>query len=47
MGKAAKDVPKKPYSPPHLTVHGTVRELTKKVGRGNPDGGGRNSRTRL
>jgi hypothetical protein len=32
MDKAVKIVPKKPYSPPHLTVHGTVRELTQKVG---------------
>lgn len=27
-----KPVLKKPYSPPKLTIHGTVEELTKKVG---------------
>jgi len=27
-----KPEPKKPYSPPTLTIHGTVEELTKKVG---------------
>jgi hypothetical protein len=32
MDKSPKNVPKKPYSPPHLIVHGTVRELTQKVG---------------
>jgi len=32
--------PKKPYSPPKLTVYGTVVELTKQVGtHGNADGG--------
>ena len=31
---------KKPYSPPKLTIHGTVEELTKKVGTsGQRDGG--------
>ena len=32
--------PKKPYEAPKLTVYGTVRELTLKVGRrGKPDAG--------
>jgi len=40
MHKPVKREPKKPYSKPTLTVYGTVRELTQKVGRtGNPDGG--------
>ncbi len=46
MRKHVKNEPKKPYSKPTLTVYGTVRELTQKVGtRGQPDkvgGGGRN-----
>jgi hypothetical protein len=30
---------KKPYEPPALTIYGTVRELTKKVGNtGSADG---------
>jgi hypothetical protein len=28
MDKPAKPQPKKPYSPPKVTVYGTVRELT-------------------
>jgi len=41
MDKIAKTEPKKPYSTPSLTVHGTVRELTQKKGtRNSPDGGG-------
>ncbi len=31
MAKATNGEPKKPYSPPVLTVHGTVRELTQAV----------------
>ena len=42
MDKAKETIVKKPYSPPHLIVHGTVRELTKKVGViGGPDSGGK------
>jgi hypothetical protein len=33
MQKPVAPVPKKPYSAPKLTVYGTVRELTQKVGR--------------
>jgi hypothetical protein len=40
MHKPVKREPKKTYSKPTLTVYGTVRELTQKVGRtSNPDGG--------
>jgi hypothetical protein len=40
MVKPVKRETKKPYSKPTLTVYGTVRELTQKVGtRGNLDGG--------
>jgi hypothetical protein len=40
MAKPVAPGPKKPYSAPKLTVYGTVRELTQKVGRhGKPDGG--------
>jgi hypothetical protein len=40
MGNSVKRAPKKPYSAPVLTVFGTVRELTQKVGlRKAPDGG--------
>jgi hypothetical protein len=39
MDKPAKPQPKKPYSPPKVTVYGTVRELTLSQGRnGKPDG---------
>jgi len=35
-----KREPKKPYSPPTLTIYGTVQELTKQIGtRGTLDGG--------
>ena len=38
MAKAVNGQIKKPYSPPVLTVYGTVRELTQHVGRrGNAD----------
>jgi hypothetical protein len=40
MAKRVKREPKKPYSKPALTVYGTVRELTQKVGaHGKLDGG--------
>jgi hypothetical protein len=38
MGKPLNGLIKKPYSPPVLTVYGTVREITQHVGRhGGPD----------
>lgn len=38
MPKLAAKGPRKPYSSPKLTVHGTVQQLTKKVGTsGNND----------
>ena len=41
MGKPVKREPKKPYAKPTLTVYGTVRELTQRVGsRGLKDKGG-------
>lgn len=40
MDKSGKPAPKKPYTPPVLTVYGTVRDLTKFVGvNGQNDGG--------
>jgi hypothetical protein len=40
MAKSVKREPKKPYSKPALTVYGTVRDITKRVGpRGHGDGG--------
>lgn len=41
MGKrATPPEPKKPYSTPVLTIYGTVRDLTKSLGRhGGKDGG--------
>jgi len=40
MDKAGKPEPKKTYTPPVLTVYGTVRDLTKNVGHtGMADGG--------
>jgi hypothetical protein len=40
MHKPVKREPKKPYSKPTLTVYGTVRELTQKIGStGRADGG--------
>src|ERR1700687_1772808 len=40
MAEFVKREPKKPYSKPTLTLYGTVRELTQKVGQtGNTDGG--------
>jgi hypothetical protein len=32
MDKSATQAPRKPYTPPLLTVYGTVRDLTQKVG---------------
>jgi len=45
MAKPVKREPKKTYKKPSLTVYGTVRELTQRVGNmGNRDkpGGGTN-----
>jgi hypothetical protein len=40
MDKAERPEPKKPYTPPVLTVYGTVRDLTRSVGtHGSLDGG--------
>ena len=40
MAKPVKREPKKPYSSPVLTVYGTVRDLTNKIGlAGQKDGG--------
>jgi hypothetical protein len=40
MAEPVKLEPKKPYSKPTLTLYGTVRELTQRVGAtGNNDGG--------
>ena len=40
MGEFVKREPKKPYTKPKLTVYGTLRELTKKIGiHGRADGG--------
>ena len=39
MSEPATGTKKKPYSPPVLTVYGTVQQLTQKVvGSGKPDG---------
>jgi hypothetical protein len=44
MDKSVKKGPKTPYSPPVLTIYGTVQKLTQKLGiRGQPDGGSRGS----
>jgi hypothetical protein len=48
MGKPVKRETKKPYAKPTLTVYGSVRELTQKVGSsGQKDkvGGGIKSQT--
>jgi hypothetical protein len=38
MLKPVKRDNKKPYSSPHITVYGTIRELTQMIGlRGTPD----------
>jgi hypothetical protein len=44
MGKPVKREPKKPYSKPSLTLYGTVRELTQRVGRNGKADGGRSAR---
>ncbi|MGH9825872.1 MAG: lasso RiPP family leader peptide-containing protein [Blastocatellia bacterium] len=42
MQNANVGVSKKPYNPPRLVIHGTVKDLTQRRGRrGNIDGGGR------
>ena len=46
MDNTVKQVDKKPYSPPHLIVHGTVRDLTKKVGPAHTGDGGKLPKTR-
>jgi hypothetical protein len=46
MGNPAKRAPKKPYSAPALTIYGTVKELTQKVGLRNRRDGGRAPRVR-
>lgn len=41
MAEPVKREPKKPYSKPTLTLYGTVRELTQRVGaRGHKDKAG-------
>jgi hypothetical protein len=47
MTKPLESQPKKIYTPPQLTVHGTVMELTKRVGtHGSGDGGTRIGQTK-
>jgi hypothetical protein len=46
MDKPRKGGSKKAYSPPVLTVYGTVRELTKKVGLTQTSDAGRFPRIR-
>lgn len=41
MGKPVAREPKKPYTKPTLTVYGTVRDLTRKIGRSGQRDGGR------
>jgi len=41
MDKPLKQLPKKPYTPPSLTVYGTIRELTKQLGPARSADGGR------
>ena len=38
LEEEAKDLPKKPYTTPNLTVHGTVENITQALGPGNKDG---------
>lgn len=46
MQATMPDVPKKPYKSPVLTIHGTVKDVTRAIGRsGSPDGGTRFGRT--
>lgn len=44
MARPVKREPKKPYKKPSLTVYGTLRELTQKVGVSGKADGGRNVR---
>ncbi len=44
MAKPVKREPKKTYKKPLLTVYGTLRELTKKIGVAGQADGGRNPR---
>lgn len=44
MAKPVKREPKKPYNKPSLTVYGTLRELTQKVGVSGQSDAGRNPR---
>lgn len=46
MRKGIERGPKRPYSSPILTVYGTVRELTQKVGLRRRTDGGRFPRIR-
>jgi len=46
MGKPVKLEPKKPYSKPTLTLYGTVRELTQRVGLHSRTDGGSFPRSR-
>jgi hypothetical protein len=41
MDKPLNPQPKKQYSPPSLTVYGTIRELTKAIGPARSADGGR------
>jgi hypothetical protein len=41
MANAVKAEPKKPYVRPALTVHGTVRDLTRATGKGGRKDGGK------
>jgi hypothetical protein len=41
MHKPVQRDPRKPYAPPKLSIYGTVKQLTKKMGlRHTRDGGG-------
>ncbi|MGH9744573.1 MAG: lasso peptide [Candidatus Acidiferrales bacterium] len=46
MAKLVQQGPKRPYSTPILTVYGTVRELTQKIGAFKLRDGGRFPRIR-
>jgi hypothetical protein len=46
MRKSVERGAKKPYTPPILTVYGTVRELTQRVGLRRQRDGGRFPRVR-
>lgn len=36
--EAAQGTPRKPYTTPHLVVHGTVEEITRSIGTKGTDG---------